>query len=165
MKTGVRIIGAAIAVAALALMWLNARQMEEMSRLVVSETTAQSKMRGTLVHQPFLADSAFEALGTAYRVTDLFVEQATHEEYKFALIKSVVRDSAWRLVIGVSPAPADANFAGQLLKGFGADSAAEVQERKSEDGRRAIFIANVHRPFPDSIRFRVDTVAPPATPP
>jgi hypothetical protein len=157
LRNAVRGVAVLVFGACLYMLVMNIREMEELSHVVVSETTEQSKMRGALVHQPFVPESSFAAMGTTYRVTDLFVEQATHEEYRYFILKSLVRDSAWRLVVAISPAPSDKNFAGQLLKGFGPDSTAEVQERKSADGRRSLFIANVHRPFPDTISFRVDT--------
>jgi hypothetical protein len=146
----------------------NAREVERVSRILHSTRTSEAKQKGTLVKQPVLPESTFVSDGKTYRVTDLFVEQATHVEYRMLFFKRVVRDSSWRLVFAFTPRIPGGGLPPMFMPGGGIPSGPTGVMSSSltdSDPQRQVISTFVEPPFPDTLRFRLDSAPPPARKP
>jgi len=94
------VVGVCLAVAR----WILVVQiMSYYSRRWTSQSSTDARRRGILVAAPVVATPIIQADSFQATVTDAWVEEVTHLEYRFLFFKREVREGRYRLVALVEP--------------------------------------------------------------
>jgi hypothetical protein len=155
------VVGACVAVLRQILV---AQVMGRASRHWTSTSAADARRRGVLVGEPVVTTPVIQADSFQAAVTDAWVEEVTHLEYRFLFFKREVREGRYRLVAVVeprTPLPSSSSLA-RFTPGTASapgDTAVFPLYLSGETLHRPYL--ELERPFPDTLWFALILAGPP----